>query len=247
MKIVTSYVIALGLCGVTYAQSGSSGTHSSNWGFTIGYQSKTEPESPAWAGRGQSGALGSGDERPILRRYATNTKTHEIFGYDMEVEAIDPHAERYRLTFKASSVTPEALNLDGSWHMTPPPMFPPPQVISSADTVAVDLFVNPQTGQKIVDYIRIRRDSCDSESAGNDQLSCLDGVLQDAKDALAARLSDIEKKRDAATVALMKGSQQAWEAYRDTACGSLAGDVKRLKCEIALTGSRKHDVGEIYR
>jgi len=29
-------------------------------------------------------------------------------------------------------------------------------VLNAGDTVALDLFVNPQTGQKIVDYIRVQ-------------------------------------------------------------------------------------------
>ena len=34
--------------------------------------------------------------------------------------------------------------------------YPPPQIVFSGATIAVDLFTNPSTGQKIVDYVQIQ-------------------------------------------------------------------------------------------
>jgi len=247
MKTIASLALILFTCGVSWAQSGFSGSASSTAGVTITFESKLEPSKPAMPFLGASGITGLGKNRPAgMRRYSTNIKTHEYFGYDMTVEPVDAQAGTYRVTFSALTLTPEELKWPDpeSWRMLPAPVFPPPQVISTADTIALDLFENPATGQKIVDYIHLKRDNCDAENGS--QLSCLTGLVQDAQRSLEDKLKQMESTRETATVESIRASQQAWESYRDDACANLASEAKRLQCELKLTRSRIHDLGTIY-
>jgi uncharacterized protein YecT (DUF1311 family) len=248
MKIVINLALAFITCGVSWAQSGFSGTVSSNRGFTITFQSKLEPSKPDLVVHGASGVTHLEKAKSGMRRFATNTKTHEYFGYDMEVEPINERAGTYRVIFSALTLTPEDLKLPdpANWRMLPAPIFPPPQILSTADTIALDLFENPATGQKIVDYIRLKRDNCDGESAGPGQIPCLNGLVQDARRSLEEQLTKMENTRDPSTVNSIKASQRDWEGYRNDACAMLANEAKRLQCELKLTRSRTHDLGVIY-
>jgi uncharacterized protein YecT (DUF1311 family) len=248
MKTTISLALAIITCGICSAQSGSYGSVSSNWGFTITFESKLEPAKPDLAIPGESGIRHLDEINPGMKRFLTNTKTHEYFGYDMKAEPIREHAGTYRVTFSDLTLAPQDLKLPdpGSWRRLPAPLFPPPQIVSTADTIALDLFENPSTGQKIVDYIRLKRDNCDEESAGPGQIACLTSLVDDAQRSLADRLSHLESTRDRATVTSIKESQQTWEKYRDDACMNLPNEVKRLQCQLKLTRSHTHDLSSIY-
>jgi uncharacterized protein YecT (DUF1311 family) len=218
-------------------------------GVTITYKSKLEPPTPDSGFPGPSGIriLGTGKPEGMIR-YLANNKTHEYFGYEMKVEPVNEHAGTYRVTFGALRLTPEQLNLPDpqNWHMLPAPAFPAPQTVTTADTIALDLFENPSTGQKIVDYLRLKRDNCDAESGGPGQISCLNGLVQDAQNSLEEKMKQMEANRDAAVASSIRESQQAWEKYRDAACANLTSETSRLQCELKLTRSRTHDLGVIY-
>jgi uncharacterized protein YecT (DUF1311 family) len=250
MKATTSLVLALLTCGVCWAQSGHTGSVGVISGVTITFKSKLEPPTPDSGFSGPSGIriLGTGKPEGMIR-YLANNKTHEYFGYDMKVEPVDEHAGTYRVIFGPLTLRAEQLNLPDpqNWHMLPAPAFPAPQTITTADTIALDLFENPSTGQKIVDYLRLKRDNCDAESAGPGQVSCLNGLVQEAQRLLEEKMTQMEKTRDTGTAAAIRGSQGAWEKYRDAACGNLGTEVSRLQCELKLMRSRTHDLGVIYR
>ncbi len=112
--------------------------------------------------------------------------------------------------------------------------------IKGSDAIGVDVFVNAATGQKIIDYIRIKTNSCDNNNA--DSPLC----LQMANLQLAAEMKQAESSRDAVTVAAIEQSQPLWEQYRDQACSSLSTQSKRLRCEILLTRSRADNLRRIY-
>jgi hypothetical protein len=120
---------------------------------SFSYQTRLEPPVPPLADNVSGGLLctGSGAHRaiadPALRKY---------FGYDIDFEP-GSQADTYRLTLKPLSVTPKEMGLSDAigWSPLALPPLPPPQIVSVGDTIALDLFVNPVTGQKIVDYIRI--------------------------------------------------------------------------------------------
>jgi uncharacterized protein YecT (DUF1311 family) len=249
MKVITSLTLALLICGAAWGQSGYSGSVGTVAGVNITFQSKLEPPTPDSSFPGSSGIKVLGKDKPEgMIRYSMNKKTHEYFGYNMKVEPVDEHAGTYRVTFSALSSSPEDLRLPDpqSWHMLPPPAFPAPQTVSTADTIALDLFENPATGQKIVDYIRLKRDNCDGESAGSGQVSCLNELVQDARRSLEEKLAKVENSRDAAMASSIRQSQQAWERYRDVTCANLASEASRLQCELKLIRSRTRELGVLY-
>jgi uncharacterized protein YecT (DUF1311 family) len=179
-------------------------------------------------------------------RYSKNTKTHEYFGYEVLAEPVE-EAGMYRVMFRALTSSPAELGLadPSAWHMLPAPILPEPQTVGSSDTIALDLFENPATGQKIVDYIHIKRETCDSR-IGPSQIPCLAGLVRDAQRSLETKLKEMESARDAATVAAIRDSQKAWEKYREQACANLKDQAKRLQCELTLLRNRRRELGEIY-
>jgi hypothetical protein len=74
----------------------------------------------------------------------------------MFIDPLEP-ANTYRVAFRPLSIGPEKMHLDEpiGWTLLPIPGYPAPQTVHGGDTIALDLFTNPATGQKIVDYIRI--------------------------------------------------------------------------------------------
>ena len=163
-------------------------------------------------------------------RYSKDTQKHEYFGYEVLADPI-PQTGMYRVTF--SALTFEDLGVGHSeWRMLPAPFFPPPQIVGSADTIAVNVFESPVTGQKIVDYLRIRRDNCDSQT-GPGHVACLNGLITDARRSLTERLKQFEGG-DAGQALAVKDSQEAWEKYREQACAGLKDEAKRLQCELTL-------------
>lgn len=248
MKTLGSLALVLMTCGVAWAQTGFSGSFGTVAGVTITFESKLEPAKPEMRALGISGVKSLCCKPDGMRRYSTDSRTHEYFGYDMRVEVVDESAGTYRVTFSALTLLPEDVDVadPGSWHRLPPPLFPAPQIVSTADTMAVDLFENPTTGQKIVDYIRLKGNHCDGSTAGTNQITCLSNLVQNARRELQERLSQMEGDHDAATVVAIKESQQSWEKYRESACANLENESKRLQCELKLTQSRIHDLQTIY-
>ena len=246
MKAIISLTLACAACGSCWAQSGFSGSIDTTAGFTIRLESKFEPPNPALGKTFpfSSGFVGLGTATMVVKRYSKNPDTHEYFGYDIHAEIVDQRAGTYRLTFSALDLTPEELNVPdaANWRMLPAPIFPQPQVVGTSDTIAVDVFANPFSGQKLVDYIRISRKNCDALIGDSDQVPCLKSVLQDERQLLMARLAHVKGSSDAATLATIEQAQQAWEAYKAAACNGLPSEGKRLECEINLTRSRRHDL-----
>jgi uncharacterized protein YecT (DUF1311 family) len=245
MKLAISIAIALFGCGTAWAQAGFSGqVMNSNWGVTIWFESKLEPPTPDIKVEGASGIKSLENARPGMRRYTVNERTHEYFGYDMNVDPLDRVAGTFRVSFTPLLADPKDLGLKdpAGWHQTPPPSFPSPQTLNISDTIAVDLFEDPGSHQKIVDYIHFRRDNCDSDDASPGQIACLNGKLQDARQLLANQLSQTEASQDSATVSRVTDSQRAWETYLQATCSQIGSEIDRLQCELRLTRGRLRDL-----
>lgn len=80
------------------------------------------------------------------------------FGYDLTVE---PLADgRYRCRFAPLTITPREMSkiFDevSNWMPLPLPAMPVTTEIRAGETMALDLFVNSSTGQKITDYLTIK-------------------------------------------------------------------------------------------
>jgi len=249
MKLTISLAFALVASQLCRGQGGWTTSVGSDSGVMITVESRLEPSKPdlaaddlpeesgvKWLKTKAAGAVG-------IMRYSRNTKKHEYFGYEAVAEPI-LQAGTYRVTFSALTFEDLAVSPSG-WRMLPAPIFPSPQIAGSADTIALDLFENPATGQKIVDYLRIKRDNCDSQT-GQGHVPCLLGLVRDARRSLSEKLSQLENNNDAAVVLAVKNSQEAWEKYREQACANLKDDAKRLQCELTLLRSRTRELAEIY-
>ena len=139
-------------CACSYGQvimSGSGGKP----GIYFHYETRIEPELPGQklTGFGRGGIIvGAG-----FHRYMTDDTTRKYFGYDLSIEP-EPGG-MFRVTVQPLSLSAEKLKLSG-WSQVPLPLLPSPQMVHTRDTIALDLFVHPGTGQKIVDYLFIQDD-----------------------------------------------------------------------------------------
>jgi hypothetical protein len=152
MKLISALIV-LQFTGVVWGQQLASG-HSDSHGVVVWYETKLEPADPPISKFG-GGTL---TENNIIKRHLCYFARKQYFGYDLTTEALGDG--KYRLSFSPLSITPQKMEeiypKEGSWSMVPLPQQPVTQVVQSGDTVAMDLFVNPSTGQKIVEYIKVQ-------------------------------------------------------------------------------------------
>ena len=249
MKRISVALLFL-ISGLARAEWTSSGYTSSN-DLSVYVESKFEPPSPRMAGNFGAGLQSLRRGQPGLRRYVYERTSLQYFGYDVAAEPLESTGE-YRVTFSSLSLTPEEIKLPNpsAWKMFPPPVFPAPQIVHDGDTIAIDLFENPSTGQKFVDYIRVQRGSraqsarsdCGSEGSGEAKLTCLSGKLDKANAALASKRTELQTRADASSQESLRRSEESWEKYRDETCQPLSTREKQLQCQLELTRSHVHDL-----
>jgi len=120
--------------------------------YSFDYETRLEPPAPPISGFG-GGMISGGNE---MHRLVTDHSSHIYFGYDLTVEVL-PQQNTYRVTFRPLSASMEKFGLDAAgWSKVVLPGYPAPQTVRAGETIALDLFTNPTTGQKIVEYIRFR-------------------------------------------------------------------------------------------
>jgi hypothetical protein len=136
----------------SYTRVMSGSATQNNVGFS--YETRLEPPSPTLANGIGGGTIGG---TSATHRFMTDSAQRKYFGYDILVEAL-PQPNTYRVTFRPLSISAEKIhpNDPAGWTMVPLSGYPAPQTVHGGDTIALDLFTNPATGQKIVDYIRIK-------------------------------------------------------------------------------------------
>ena len=84
-------------------------------------------------------------------------RTSESFAYDLRAEpgadgnTIQIHIEPMKLS------RPSLYTVESGWTLLELPKYPVIPTVKVGDTVALDLLVNPATGQKIVDYLTVAR------------------------------------------------------------------------------------------
>lgn len=243
MRAIASVVLLAAMSRAGWAQEGFAASLGAVLDLTVSVESKTEPPQPDVL-RARTGVMFLGKGRPQgISRYIADTNTHEYTGYDMKLEAVK--AGQYRVTFGALTLSPEEIGLPvpvGSWHVARPPVFPAAQVVSAGDTIAMDVMENATTGQKIVDYIQLKRRNCDAVREGPAQAACLAGIVEDIGRELHEKLSETEAKSSGAGLQAILTSQQSWMRYKEDTCSTLETEAKRLNCEIELTRSRIHDL-----
>ncbi len=165
MKLV-SVLLGAGLLVPAFGQTGviaEGNVLAKEYGFY--WQTRLEPPSPPLANSLGYGS-GTNDKTGNIFRVMIDRTTRTYFGYEVRVE---PLAQRndFRMTFHPLDLSPKVLE---SIHIDNPstwtkrdvgaaaarPLYPvrdAPDVVHTLDVIAVDLLVNPDTRQKIVDYV----------------------------------------------------------------------------------------------
>jgi hypothetical protein len=121
------------------------------------FETVVEPGSPQVQGIG-GGVLNSSR----LYRIMVDARNRAYFGYDIAVDVL-PERDAYRITFGQLTANPEDLrrmDVDArSYRLLPAPDWGGPAVrtIRAGEVLAIDLLANSSTGQKIVDYVTVKR------------------------------------------------------------------------------------------
>jgi hypothetical protein len=137
-------------------------------GLTVVFRSETDPPSNRQQNIGTYEVAG---ENNVIHRAFLDAERGIYFGYDVEIES-SADANKFKLTFKplssinyisisknltTNSPGKEPQTTSRSVVLSPINLskYPEPQTIRGGDTVAFDVLINPQTGVKIVDLIKI--------------------------------------------------------------------------------------------
>jgi len=123
-------------------------------GVSFSYETHLEPPDPPISKIG-GGALTQND---IVKRHVCDFAQKKCFGYDLTMKPL-PDGQ-FRFEFSPLTITPKQMeeifdDVKG-WTLLPMPQHPATQILRAGDTLALDLFVNPSTGQRIVDYIKVQ-------------------------------------------------------------------------------------------
>jgi hypothetical protein len=171
MKLI-SLLLGAGLLVPAFGQNGviAEGTVPGK-GFQFYWQSRLEPPSPPMA---NSLGYGSGinDKTGNIFRVMIDRVNRIYFGYEVRVEVL-MQSNTYRMTFHPLDLSPkvmESIHLDNpsTWNKRDVgtaaarpvnPVKDAPDIVHTLDVVAVDLLVNPETRQKIVDYVVLQEPS----------------------------------------------------------------------------------------
>ncbi|HSB17990.1 MAG TPA: hypothetical protein VLE22_26300 [Bryobacteraceae bacterium] len=153
MKLVSLILLTLSAYGAQLMSGGASSN-----GVWVSYETRLEPDSPSIRKHG-GGTL---TEKNVIKRHLCNFDNNTYFGYDLVAEPLG--GGRYRLRFAPLTITPRKMSEIFSeanvsnWTPLPLPREPATLEIQAGETVALDLFVNPSTGQKVTDYLTIKGD-----------------------------------------------------------------------------------------
>jgi hypothetical protein len=137
--------------------------------FVLRYRTMVEPPRP----KGQELHIGGGgaDDSNTNHRILEDMDQKRFFGYDLQVNALG--SGRFQLNFKPLTVTASMhkwMDLDG-WTEIPLTSVLASKQVNDGETVAVDLMVNPGTGEKIVEYITVGSPSGSNGTARDFQMN----------------------------------------------------------------------------
>jgi hypothetical protein len=118
------------------------------------------PSPPIYIATGFS-SRGFGAES-VTHRYFRDDARHVFFGYDLLLQP-GRQGDTYQASFfeLGMGLLDMPLGRPGfanpaEWKKVPLPAYPPPQEVHGGDTVSIVVWVNPDTGQKLVDDIHIQ-------------------------------------------------------------------------------------------
>jgi hypothetical protein len=115
------------------------------------YETFLDPSMPE-LGNMSGGTIGG---EGIIHRFMSDRRQRVFFGYDISIDVL-PQANTYRLTFNQleSESVRQILGNDAG---------PAVRTIQAGDVLGLDLLTNNATGQKIVDYITVKKPSSDPD------------------------------------------------------------------------------------
>ncbi|MBL8212410.1 MAG: hypothetical protein JNK87_16970 [Bryobacterales bacterium] len=149
--------LSLILCLPTIAPAGvlMSGSAGSN-GVHVNYSTRLEPGTPAISKHGGGTLTKDG----VIKRHLCNFDNGTYSGFDLTMERLP--SGKVRLRFAPLTMTPEEMKkifpkVD-QWKPLPLPAAPATLEVNPGETVALDLFVNPSTGQKVTEYLTVQSD-----------------------------------------------------------------------------------------
>lgn len=153
---ITRVLLALSVFATAKAQTGRqlmSGSASSG-STAFRYETRLEPATPDLSNKFSGGVV---VDKSGIHRYMTDRDGRKYFGYDLLMDPL-PEPNTYHVTVRPLSVDANRLDLKNpaTWSRLPLPGYPAPRTLHGGDTIAVDLLVNAETGQKIADYIHIQ-------------------------------------------------------------------------------------------
>lgn len=130
------------------------GTSWSN-GLEVQLETRLEPDSPVVTKHG-GGVL---TEPEVIKRHMCNFDNHTFFGYDLTLEGLKNGMVRMRfvrLSMTARAITELYPDVKNWKALVLPPGSPASLDVHVGDTVALDLFVNRSTGQKVTEYLTVK-------------------------------------------------------------------------------------------
>ena len=144
-----SKVLWLAIPAIALAQDGSLSVGNGGWGgLIVRFQAKLEP-----AGKGPrefpGGVAPTADG---AHRYFTDTAHKQKFSYELHGELL-PDGKTLRLTVDRPTQSAGSSKTDLGWTRI--------SNLHAGDTAAIDLLVNPNTGQKVVEYLTVERAALD--------------------------------------------------------------------------------------
>jgi hypothetical protein len=175
MTIVKWVLLWTAACAVAFADgevlmSANALLHN---GVSVRFETRLEPGSPSFAEGFDGGNLiefqrvdGQPDREKVHRYFAYNA-LHKFFGYDLQVKPGTTKGS-YDVEVQLLSIGPERIQLPdpASWSVIALPAYPGPQTVHEGETLAIQMFANPATGQKITDYVFFPRTGQTMVSAG---------------------------------------------------------------------------------
>jgi hypothetical protein len=159
MRISSLLLVAM-LPMLALAQEGSVTVGNAAWGgLIVRFLAKVEP-----AGNGPAqfpgGVMPTADG---THRIISDAAHKRRFGYDLHVLPLGD-GQTLRLTFGPLTNIGQprgAFEIEPGWSLIAPPAFPVVPVMRVGDVAAIDLLINPTTGQKIVEYLSVERANLD--------------------------------------------------------------------------------------
>jgi hypothetical protein len=230
------------------AQARFSGSVTLSSGVTVVLQSNLQPPVPNYGDFGMSGLKPLGDKQTTgFLRFSADITTHQYFGYAVTVDTADAALGVYKLRFGPLTATAEYLGLPvpDTWHALSPPAFPSEQMISTSDTISVDIFRNPATGQKVVDHLYLKRDC--SQLTGIEQASCLEDYVQSRERVIEESIQRLRTTADPRETAVIDRSELLWKQYEQYVCSQThMTPIARLKCELTLVKEHFQTIAQLY-